>query len=68
MEFPELPRSCVLFALKFLDITEIHYLGNLHHPNLVKLIGYCFKEDEVLLVHEFMLEGSLDDHLFTSMC
>ncbi|KAK4402947.1 putative serine/threonine-protein kinase PBL3 [Sesamum angolense] len=24
-------------------LTEVNYLGQLHHPNLVKLIGYCFE-------------------------
>ncbi|MQK22230.1 hypothetical protein EI013_28090, partial [Escherichia coli] len=22
-------------------VAEVHFLGQLHHPNLVKLIGYC---------------------------
>jgi serine/threonine protein kinase len=46
--------------------TEINYLGQLHHPNLVKLIGYCFEDDHRLLVYEFLTKGSLDNHLFRS--
>jgi serine/threonine protein kinase len=34
-------------------------LGQHHHPNLVKLIGYCSGGDNRLLVYEFMPKGSL---------
>lgn len=43
---------------------EINYLGQLHHPNLVKLIGYCFEDEHRLLVYEFMPKGSMENHLF----
>ncbi|KAI8022147.1 putative serine/threonine-protein kinase PBL3 [Camellia lanceoleosa] len=45
-------------------LTEVNYLGQLHHPNLVKLIGYCSEGDNRLLVYEFMPKGSLENHLF----
>ncbi|XP_024031040.1 receptor-like cytoplasmic kinase 176 [Morus notabilis] len=45
-------------------LTEINYLGQLEHPNLVKLVGYCLEDDHRLLVYEFMSRGSLDNHLF----
>ncbi|XP_059655905.1 probable serine/threonine-protein kinase PBL3 isoform X2 [Cornus florida] len=45
-------------------LTEVNYLGQLHHPNLVKLIGYCSDGDDRLLVYEFMAKGSLENHLF----
>ncbi|KAL3523824.1 hypothetical protein ACH5RR_016658 [Cinchona calisaya] len=45
-------------------LTEINYLGLLHHPNLVKLIGYCLEDEHRLLVYEFMTRGSLENHLF----
>nr|KJB76052.1 hypothetical protein B456_012G070600 [Gossypium raimondii] len=45
-------------------LAEINYLGQLHHPNLVKLIGYCLEDDHRLLVYEFMPKGSLENHLF----
>ncbi|GFQ00712.1 protein kinase 2b chloroplastic, partial [Phtheirospermum japonicum] len=45
-------------------LKEIHYLSQLHHPNLIKLVGYCFEQDNMILVHEFMPKGSLDNHLF----
>ncbi|KAI3683812.1 hypothetical protein L1987_84327 [Smallanthus sonchifolius] len=49
--------------------TEINVLGAVEHPNLVKLIGYCAEDNEdesstqLLLVYEYMVNGSLRDHL-----
>lgn len=48
-------------------LTEVSFLGQLRHPNLVKLIGYCCEDDHRLLVYEFMFRGSLENHLFRSM-
>lgn len=45
---------------------EVNYLGQLHHENLVTLIGYCVESDNRLLVYEFMTKGSLENHLFRS--
>ncbi|KAJ0447009.1 putative protein kinase RLK-Pelle-RLCK-VIIa-2 family [Helianthus annuus] len=45
-------------------LTEVTYLGQLHHANLVKLIGYCAEGDNRLLVYEYMPKGSLENHLF----
>ncbi|XP_074571401.1 putative serine/threonine-protein kinase PIX13 [Curcuma longa] len=44
--------------------SEINFLGRLSHPNLVKLLGYCWEERELLLVYEYMPKGSLENHLF----
>ncbi|XP_057961522.1 serine/threonine-protein kinase PBL34-like [Malania oleifera] len=45
-------------------LAEVNYLGDLLHPNLVKLFGYCIEDDQRLLVYEFMPRGSLESHLF----
>lgn len=49
-------------------LAEVHFLGVVEHPNLVKLIGYCAARTERgpqrLLVYEFMTNKTLDDHLF----
>lgn len=45
-------------------LAEVRYLGQLHHPNLVTLRGYCSDGDNRLLVYEFMSRGSLENHLF----
>ncbi|XP_071731157.1 probable serine/threonine-protein kinase PIX13 [Rutidosis leptorrhynchoides] len=44
--------------------SEVNFLGRLSHPNLVKLLGYCREDKELLLVYEFMQKGSLENHLF----
>ncbi|KAL9242625.1 hypothetical protein vseg_016609 [Gypsophila vaccaria] len=69
---PELKPQAV--AVKHLDIeglqghrewlSEVIFLGQLRHPNLVKLVGYCCEDEERLLVYEFMPKGSLENHLF----
>ncbi|XP_019267671.1 PREDICTED: protein kinase 2B, chloroplastic-like isoform X3 [Nicotiana attenuata] len=45
-------------------LSEVNYLGQLRHPNLVKLIGFCLEGENRLLVYEFMPRGSLENHLF----
>ncbi|XP_019089794.1 PREDICTED: probable serine/threonine-protein kinase Cx32, chloroplastic [Camelina sativa] len=44
--------------------SEVNFMGMLSHPNLVKLLGYCREDKELLLVYEFMPRGSLENHLF----
>ncbi|XVF63529.1 hypothetical protein PTKIN_Ptkin09bG0094100 [Pterospermum kingtungense] len=43
---------------------EVKFLGKFSHPNLVKLLGYCWEENQFLLVYEYMQKGSLENHLF----
>ncbi|KAL0366490.1 UNVERIFIED_CONTAM: putative serine/threonine-protein kinase PIX13 [Sesamum radiatum] len=43
---------------------EVKFLGKFSHPNLVKLLGYCWEERQFLLVYEYMQKGSLENHLF----
>ncbi|KAF6159798.1 hypothetical protein GIB67_030056 [Kingdonia uniflora] len=44
--------------------SEVDFLGRLSHPNLVKLLGYCLEDQELLLVYEYMQKGSLENHIF----
>uniref|UniRef100_A0A1J3HNW9 non-specific serine/threonine protein kinase n=1 Tax=Noccaea caerulescens TaxID=107243 RepID=A0A1J3HNW9_NOCCA len=44
---------------------EVRFLGKFHHPNLVKLLGYCWEENQFLLVYEYLPKGSLENHLFS---
>ncbi|KAI4305862.1 hypothetical protein L6164_029198 [Bauhinia variegata] len=71
---PTKPGSGIVVAVKKLKpesfqghkewLAEVNYLGQLHHENLVKLIGYCSDSTNRLLVYEFMQKGSLENHLF----
>ena len=45
-------------------ISEVKIISRLRHKNLVKLIGWCHENGELLLVYEFMPNGSLDSYLF----
>ncbi|XP_041008371.1 probable serine/threonine-protein kinase PIX7 isoform X2 [Juglans microcarpa x Juglans regia] len=71
---PAKPGTGLTVAVKILNhdghqghkewLAEIDLLGDLSHPNLVKLIGFCIEDDQRLLVYEFMPRGSLENHLF----
>uniref|UniRef100_A0A5B7C7Q7 non-specific serine/threonine protein kinase n=1 Tax=Davidia involucrata TaxID=16924 RepID=A0A5B7C7Q7_DAVIN len=71
---PSKPGTGIVVAIKKLKtesfqghrewITEVNYLGQLRHENLVKLIGYCSESEHRLLVYEFITKGSLENHLF----
>ncbi|KAL3642495.1 putative serine/threonine-protein kinase pbl10 [Castilleja foliolosa] len=71
---PSRPGSSMIVAVKRLNqdgwqghrewLAEINTLGQIRHPNLVKLIGYCLEDDHRLLVYEFMPKGSMENHLF----
>ncbi|KAL6996248.1 non-specific serine,threonine protein kinase [Sarracenia purpurea var. burkii] len=61
-------------AVKLLDLdgnqghrewlAEVIFLGQLRHPNLVKLIGYCCEDEHRVLVYEYMARGNLENQLF----
>ncbi|KAJ0766315.1 putative protein kinase RLK-Pelle-RLCK-VIIa-2 family [Helianthus annuus] len=73
---PSKPGSGIAIAVKKLKtegfhfqghkewLTQVTYLGELQHANLVKFIGYCSVGDNRFLVYEYMPNGSLEDHLF----
>ncbi|PWA92801.1 Leucine-rich repeat-containing protein [Artemisia annua] len=42
---------------------EMNRLGQLRHPNLTPLLGYCVVEDEKLLVYKYMSNGTLSSAL-----
>ncbi|KAG6517005.1 hypothetical protein ZIOFF_020382 [Zingiber officinale] len=77
-ELPSSSGSTKLVAVKRLDrlgkridddsekefTNEVRSIGQMHHKNLVKLIGYCHEESQRLLVYEYMSRGSLQEFLF----
>ncbi|KAF7847461.1 hypothetical protein BT93_L2945 [Corymbia citriodora subsp. variegata] len=69
-----LPTSNVEIAVKRVShesrqgmrefVAEIISIGRLRHRNLVSLLGYCRRKRELLLVYDYMPNGSLDKYLY----
>ncbi|WZY83016.1 hypothetical protein YC2023_029400 [Brassica napus] len=47
-------------------VAEIASIGRMSHRNLVPLLGYCRRKDDLLLVYDYMPNGSLDKYLHSS--
>ncbi|KAM7270608.1 hypothetical protein ACFE04_029822 [Oxalis oulophora] len=45
-------------------LSEIATIGRVRHRNLVQLLGWCRRRQDLLLVYDFMSNGSLDKFLF----
>ncbi|KAG4216122.1 hypothetical protein ERO13_A01G221701v2 [Gossypium hirsutum] len=45
-------------------MSEIASIGRLRHRNLVQLLGWCRRRGDLLLVYDYMANGSLDKFLF----
>jgi len=69
-----LPTSKIQIAVKRVShesrqgmrefVAEIVSIGRLRHRNLVPLLGYCRRKGELLLVYDYMPNGSLDKYLY----
>ncbi|KAF5476105.1 hypothetical protein F2P56_007844 [Juglans regia] len=69
-----LPNSKIQVAVKRVShdskqglrefVAEIASIGRLRHRNLVQLLGWCRRRGDLLLVYDFMANGSLDKFLF----
>lgn len=68
-----LPKSKVEVAVKRVShesrqgmkefVAEVASIGRIRHRNLVQLLGYCRRKGELLLVYDYMSNGSLDKYL-----
>ncbi|KAH7531119.1 hypothetical protein ACOSQ2_025200 [Xanthoceras sorbifolium] len=48
-------------------VAEVVSMGRLRHRNLVQLRGYCRRKGELLLVYDYMPNGSLDKVLYSNI-
>ncbi|CAH8322140.1 unnamed protein product [Eruca vesicaria subsp. sativa] len=58
--------TCATRQQKTTLIAEIASISRLRQRNLVNLLGYCSKGNEVYLVYEYVPNGSLDRFLFSN--
>ncbi|XP_057827851.2 rust resistance kinase Lr10-like [Cryptomeria japonica] len=65
--------SGTMVAVKILDqsrhsesqfMNEVATVGRIHHVNLVRLMGYCFKEARRALVYEDVVNGCMEKFIF----
>jgi serine/threonine protein kinase len=71
-----LPSSNIQIAVKKVShdskqgikefVAEIISMGRLRHRYLVQLLGYCRRKGELLLVYDYMPNGSLDKFLYNN--
>ncbi|KAL6885499.1 hypothetical protein ACP4OV_010278 [Aristida adscensionis] len=45
-------------------LAEVAIINRLRHKNIVPLIGWCYENGKLLLIYQYMPNGSLDQHLF----
>ncbi|KAH9668709.1 protein kinase domain-containing protein [Citrus sinensis] len=43
--------------------SEIEIITALHHRNIISLFGFCFEDNNLLLVYDFLSRGSLEENL-----
>ncbi|KNA12676.1 hypothetical protein SOVF_123750 isoform A [Spinacia oleracea] len=44
-------------------VMEIEIITSLHHKNIISLFGFCFEDNNFLLVYDLLSRGSLEENL-----
>ena len=44
-------------------VQEIEILTTLDHKNIISLSGFCFEDNHLLLIYNFLSRGSLEENL-----
>ncbi|GAB4844125.1 hypothetical protein Ancab_037432 [Ancistrocladus abbreviatus] len=44
-------------------VLEIEIITSLHHKNIISLFGFCFEDNNLLLVYDLLPRGSLEENL-----
>uniref|UniRef100_A0A1J3CHJ1 Proline-rich receptor-like protein kinase PERK13 n=1 Tax=Noccaea caerulescens TaxID=107243 RepID=A0A1J3CHJ1_NOCCA len=44
-------------------VAEIEIITTLHHKNIISLLGFCFEDNNLLLVYNYLSRGSLEENL-----
>ncbi|TQE06834.1 hypothetical protein C1H46_007551 [Malus baccata] len=44
-------------------VLEIDIITTLNHKNIISLLGFCFEDNNLLLVYDFLSRGSLEENL-----
>ncbi|BFG18987.1 hypothetical protein CerSpe_052610 [Prunus speciosa] len=47
-------------------VLEIEIITTLNHNNIISLLGFCFEDNNLLLVYDFLSRGSLEENLHGS--
>nr|GFB80662.1 probable receptor-like protein kinase At5g59700 [Tanacetum cinerariifolium] len=45
-------------------INQLKMVSSFHHPNIITFIGYCDEDNEMIMIYEHAINGSLDHHLY----
>ncbi|GKF07262.1 probable receptor-like protein kinase, partial [Tanacetum coccineum] len=45
-------------------INQLQMVSSFHHPNVITFIGYCDEDNEMIMIYEHAINGSLDHHLY----
>lgn len=46
-------------------MSEVGILSRTYHRNIITLLGFCFEDNKIALVYEYMENGSLDQFIFS---